>query len=393
MEPARGPKILVCAHDPADMEDVRRCLVDSGHAVHSHAPGPLDPVDLTDFQAIVVDAGALPEHTLQFCRRVRALLGECFVPVLSLTSDAAPGARVAVFEAGADAWLSRPLDPPVFLAQVRALIRIKDQHDRLLNKTAELQHTTRRLQQAHQRVNHELELARRIQQSFLPQTLPEMPRVTFAVHYQPCGRVGGDFYDVFRLDEHHIGFYVADAMGHGVPAGLLTMFLKKGVRAKEIFQKQYRLVPPPEVLQRLNRDLIEQELAENSFITMVYALFNARDGTLHFSRAGHPYPVYVPRDREPELWKVPGSLLGVFETQFSDQVCHLRPGDKALFYTDGMEEMSFEGRPAGTESFLACVNRHRAKPVAELVRTLAQDLLHQGPQPDDFTLLGLEMKE
>ena len=163
-------------------------------------------------------------------------------------------------------------------------------------KTAEVNRINKRLQQAYKQIDQELELAHRIQSSFLPQTLPEAPGSRFAVHYQLCGRVGGDFYDVFRLDENHVGFYVADAMGHGVPASLLTIFVKKGVRPKEVFGKQYRLVPPGEVLGRLNKELIDQQLSDTPFITMAYGLFNHRDGVLRFARAGHPYPLLVPRE-------------------------------------------------------------------------------------------------
>src|SRR5437762_898331 len=106
----------------------------------------------------------------------------------------------------------------------------------------------------------------------------EVGPVRFAVSYRPCGQVGGDFYDVFRLDEHHVGFYVADAMGHGVPASLLTIFLKKAVQPKEVTGSRYRLVPPGEVLGRLNRELIDQQLAQMPFITMVYGLLNCSDG-------------------------------------------------------------------------------------------------------------------
>jgi sigma-B regulation protein RsbU (phosphoserine phosphatase) len=279
------------------------------------------------------------------------------------------------------------------LAQIQALLRMKERHDRLANKTAEMVHTTKRLQQAHHRLNLELEMARRIQMSFLPQSMPEVPRATFAVHYQPCGRVGGDFYDIFRLDEQHTGFYVADAMGHGIPASLLTMFLKKGVRAKEIFHNEYRLVPPEEVLQRLNRDLIDQGLAANSFITMVYGLLNSQEGTLQFSRAGHPHPIFLPKNKDPQLWKIPGSLLGVFDTKYSHQVCRLQPGDKVLFYTDGTEAFTYDGHPPGTDSFLACIAKHRDRPIAEMVQCLAEDFSHNVQQPDDFTLLGLEMRE
>src|SRR5262249_16024820 len=151
-------------------------------------------------------------------------------------------------------------------------------HDALAAQAAEAHRVSQQLQAAYKQLDRELELAQRIHQSFLPQRLPEIPQVRFAVHYQPSGQVGGDFYGVFRLDERHLGFYVADAMGHGVAASLLTIFVKKGVRAKEIFGKQYRLVPPNEVLQRLNHDMLEHAISENPFITMVYALLDFHAG-------------------------------------------------------------------------------------------------------------------
>jgi serine phosphatase RsbU (regulator of sigma subunit) len=273
------------------------------------------------------------------------------------------------------------------------LLRIKETHDRLTDKTAEVNRINKRLQQAYQQLDQELELAQRIQASFLPQSLPQVSHVRFAVHYVLCGRVGGDFYDVFRLDEKHVGFYVADAMGHGVPASLLTIFVKKGVKPKDVFGDRYRLVPPDEVLCRLNRDLIEQQLSEHPFITMVYGLFNHQDGTLTFARAGHPYPLYVPRQGEPEFWKVEGLLLGVVDAQFPGREQRLEPGDKLLFYSDGVDTAAFEGCAEGTESLLACARRHRELPAAEFVARLARDLFGAASQPDDLTLLALERCE
>src|ERR1700676_2540493 len=108
-------------------------------------------------------------------------------------------------------------------------------------------------------------------------------------------------------------------MGHGVPASLLTICLKKGVNAKEISGQQYRLVPPNEVLQRLNHDLIDQGLSDNPFVTMVYGLYNCQERTLTFARAGHPHPLPLRDEEAPHVWQVLGSLLGVFETEFPVQ--------------------------------------------------------------------------
>jgi sigma-B regulation protein RsbU (phosphoserine phosphatase) len=124
---------------------------------------------------------------------------------------------------------------------------------------------------------------------------------------------------------------------------------------------------------------------------MVYALYNFRDGTLHFARAGHPYPLHVPAEGEPEFWQVQGSLLGVFDTSFPVQTRRVQPGDKVLFYSDGIDSAVLEGSAPGNDSLLACAGRHRALPVQEFIAALAQDMFSKDAQIDDLTLLGLEI--
>jgi phosphoserine phosphatase RsbU/P len=387
---AEAPHILVYADSPSGVDDLERLLTRSGHAVSGHLLRDGQPSAGTA-RLVLVDGGPRGEQALQLCRRLRTGMGEDFVPILFLAGGAGPGGRHLGLESGADACLARPFTPSEVLAQVEALLRIKERHDRLAEKSAEVHRINKRLQAAYQQIDQEMELARRIQLSFLPQSLPDLPTARFAVHYLLCGRVGGDFYDVVRLDESHVGFYVADAMGHGVPASLLTIFIKKGIRAKEIFGQQYRLVPPDEVLAQLNRELVEQELSEQPFITMVYVLFNFRDGTLRFSRAGHPHPIYLPRDGAPRFWELHGSLLGVFDTRFLAETHRLRPGDKVLLYSDGTDAAVFDGKPPGAASLLACAVRHRALPIQELIARLKRDLFADSTPQDDLTLLGLEM--
>jgi sigma-B regulation protein RsbU (phosphoserine phosphatase) len=390
--------VLVYSGDP-ERADVRAVLNQAGYEVDacglenaghdanpSHGSSNGNSVGL-----FVVDGVRQPEQALRVCHRLRDGQEEQFVPILFVAADAGLRNRIASLECGADAYVTRPFDPTELVAQVQALLRIKERHDQIATRAAEAGRVNMRLKAAYQQIDLELGLARRIQESFLPQNLPELPGVRFAVTYRPCGQVGGDFYDVFRLDERHVGFYVADAMGHGVPASLLTIFVKKGVRAKEINGKSYRLVPPDEVLHKLNRDLIEQALADMPFITMVYALFDHATGTIRFSRAGHPHPLYLPADGPPQLWQLGGSLLGVFETHYNLQTDRLRPGDKLLLYTDGMDRAVFGDHPAGLSSLLAAAQHFRHAPVSELVERLSQDLFTQTRQGDDLTILGLEM--
>ena len=372
-------------------DEVRSLLAGAGYNVGVR--GIQEPHRRVPASLYVVDAGHQLESALKLCQRLRTDQSDGYTPILLVPNADGASTRLASLESGADTSLARPFEPAELLAQVQALLRIKQRHDQLASQAAEAHGTSKRLQAVNQQMDLELDLARRLQESFLPHSLPHLPRVRFAVKYKPASRVGGDFYDIFRLDENHLAFYVADAMGHGVAASLLTIFVKKGVHAKEITGSTYRLIPPTEVLRKLNRDLIEQQIPDLPFITMVYVLFNYQDGTLHFSRAGHPYPLYLPKEGKPALWQIDGGLLGVFETQYRLQTHHLKPGDKLLLYTDGMDGASFEQQSVGLASLHAAVERFRALPIDELVERLASDLFTQTRQSDDLTVFGMEMVE
>lgn len=390
MATARTTRVLLYAEPSPPGDDLHHLLTQAGYSVTRR---PLDPAqaDARDAHLIVVEGSDGGRRALQMCRHLRARMAESFVPILFVLDDPNPAWRLASMEAGADTYLLRPFAPGELFAQVDAFLRLKELHDRLGEKTAEVRQINQRLQQTYQQIDAELELARRIQRSFLPRTLPDMPPLRFAVHYRPCGRVGGDFYDVFRLDEDHVGFYVADAMGHGMPASLLTIYVKKGVRAKEIFGSQYRLVLPDEVLYRLNQDMLEQALSESPFITMIYGLFNRRTGTLTLARAGHPYPVHVPRGGAVVTWQLPGSLLGVFDTRFPAQSWQLQPGDRLVLYSDGLVPQPPEGETPTFAPVLAAAARHRELPLADYLVRLASDC--EGPEgfKDDVTILAMEI--
>ena len=220
----------------------------------------------------------------------------------------------------------------------------------------------------------------------------------FAVHYLLCGRVGGDFYDVFRLDEHHVGFYVADAMGHGVPASLLTIFVKKGVRAKEIFG----LAVPPGAARRgalpaQPRPDRAGSCPSTPFITMVYGLFNSATGTLP-RRAGHPYPIHARAERSLVGPWFPAVAPAATPAGWGVSSPHPPPP------RGGSPRRT--GRPATPTGLLQPPRKamldvrrgrllprlqHREMPLAEYVSRLASDC--EGPDgfKDDVTVLEMEV--
>src|SRR5262249_43566192 len=124
---------------------------------------------------------------------------------------------------------------------------------------------------------------------------------------------------------------------------------------------------------------------------MVYVVLDCRDGTVRFARAGQPPPLYLPYDGEPRLWQAPGSLLGLFETQFPAQTRQLRPGDKVVLTSNGLgAARTMDVQSGESAALLASASRRRALPLDALLDHLYWEL---GPLAgeEDFTLLGLEM--
>lgn len=188
------------------------------------------------------------------------------------------------------------------------------------------------------RIDEELRLAAKLQRDFMPRTLPALGRIRFHTLYRPAGYVSGDLYDISRLDEHHVGFYMADAVGHGMPAALLTMFMRQALQTKEIADNSYRLLRPSETLSRMNSVMVEQDLSQATFATAVCGVINADTGSMLVSSAGHPRPIVVPRSGDPYELPTEGSLLGIFgEENYSDVQAQLEPGDRLVIYTDGVE--------------------------------------------------------
>jgi serine phosphatase RsbU (regulator of sigma subunit) len=187
------------------------------------------------------------------------------------------------------------------------------------------------------RLDEELRLAARLQQDFLPKTLPQVGLVYFHVLFRPAGYVSGDLYDVVRLDETHVGFFIVDAVGHGMPAALLTMFIKRALICKEIGPAGYRLLPPEETLRRVNEALIEQHLSAATFATALYGVIDTETLILTLSTAGHPAPLLLRGDEMIPI-QVDGSLLGIFEQEtYRSSVIQLERDDRLLVYSDGVE--------------------------------------------------------
>lgn len=245
-------------------------------------------------------------------------------------------------------------------------------------------------------LTEQLRLAGLVQQDFLPAKLPNTDEVQWATIFLPAEWVSGDIYDIVRIDEQHIGFYVADIVGHGMPAALLTIFLKQALVMRETIGNNYHIFSPAEVMKNLNLRMTAQKLSGYQFATCCYCLLNTKTLQLTYSRAGHPYPVLIRHGKEPEQLQTRGSLLGIFEqAEFIQGTVQLQPGDKLLLYSDGAEPFIGRFDDQGRFGFDKNFYNIKDSPVTEMVESLDAVLRNQtiGPnEVDDITVVGLEIR-
>lgn len=245
------------------------------------------------------------------------------------------------------------------------------------------------------RLDEELRLAARLQQDFLPRMLPQLGSVHFHTLFRPAGYVSGDLYDVMRLDERRIGFYIADAVGHGMPAALLTMFIKHALVTKEISGNDYRLLAPSETLARLNAALIDQNLSQAAFATALYGVVDVDTLEVTIARAGHPNPLLL-RDGAIESLNCEGPLLGIFPDEvFADVKVQLSPGDRLVIYTDGVEVAFCDDHALDTQQWREELRNRAGLPTDRLLREFAERLDNESGSlepKDDLTVVVLDIK-
>lgn len=240
-----------------------------------------------------------------------------------------------------------------------------------------------------ERVEREFQLARQIQKTFLPQSIPGVEGWDFDLRWRTAREVGGDFYDVFLTREDRLAFAIADVSDKGMPAALYMTVTRTLIRA----MAQY-FTSPAEVLDRVN-ELLYEESQNGMFVTAIYALLDPRSGKLDYANAGHNLPLLFrgATDRIEKLAKG-GIALGVIEN--AKYTCHtmdISEEDTLLLYTDGVTEAFSSSGEQFTESRLIdALQKNKYGSASELLESL-EDLINifrQGEPPsDDLTMLAI----
>jgi serine phosphatase RsbU (regulator of sigma subunit) len=243
-----------------------------------------------------------------------------------------------------------------------------------------------------QSIEQELRMARSIQQALLPQDLLQLEGWQITPYYQPAREVGGDFYDLFELEDGRVGVVEGDATGKGMPAALVASATCSVLRA---VAQALGSSSPGEVLSRGNETLLAR-IPPNMFVTCFYAVLEPQSGSLRYANAGHDLP-YLWRGGEAEELRARGMPLGLLPgMEYEEKEIEVDAGEGVLFYTDGLVEAHDpKGEMFGFPRLRELVAEHGEE---RLLGDFLLDELYSfvgagWEQEDDITLLTLKRSE
>ena len=239
-----------------------------------------------------------------------------------------------------------------------------------------------------ERLETEVQLARQIQQTFLPESLPEIPGWELAARWKPARQVGGDFYDVFELPDNKLGLFIADVSDKGVPAALFMALTRTLVHAAVI-----ETDTPSDAMKHVN-DLLIPDTKQGMFVTAVYAVLDMNTNELMYVNAGHNPPLLVRSGGSQEYLTRTGVALGAAENmKYEHRTISLEKDDSLLFYTDGLtESYDIDGDFYGEERLENALTENHCSSASELMDVVEKNLIDfvgDMPAADDLTMLAL----
>jgi serine phosphatase RsbU (regulator of sigma subunit) len=242
-----------------------------------------------------------------------------------------------------------------------------------------------------ERFEHELQLAADIQRSILPDELPEVDGFSFGVSILPARHVGGDFYDVFRIDDYRMGLLIGDVADKGVPASLFMARTHALIMAEAS-----KGVSAGEVIELVNRHIMRMN-KQTQFVTIVYGILNLETRELNYARAGHEPPLVLSTDGSVERLPYKRSIpVGSMEDIVIDlQRVALLPGETLVMYTDGMSDCrNLGGEPFGLERIMQTLGvlvDHNAQQVCDTLMEALKNYHEGTKQDDDVALLAIHV--
>lgn len=396
-------KILV-ADDSEDMQLLLRQFVRKwGHEVIIAQNGEeaLQILETSDIQLVISDWAMPKMNGIELCKAVRErFVNKRYIYIILLTARQEQEDLVTGMEAGADDFVRKPFNKDELRVRLRA-------GERTLQMQQTLAEQNKHLEAAQAELRSDLEAAALVQRNLLPN--PDKQPFLDAGYrfdwlYTPAAYLGGDTCNFLRLDATHIGFYIIDVAGHGIPAALKTVMLSQTLSAANgqagllkddiSYAPHCYIRPPAEALYELNNASQEEESAMHYF-TMIYGVIDVKTGRITLSQAGHPAAIVLRSNQTMETIDVGGVPVGMIDGMTYDEYeSTLEVGERLILYTDGIIECeNADGEQFGFLRLQNLLHQYGAKPLRSLIEEVRAALvLWRGHSvfDDDISLFVIE---
>jgi sigma-B regulation protein RsbU (phosphoserine phosphatase) len=391
-------RILLVDDDDSTRRLLDAMLTKMGHAV-VHANDGQEAWKILQHDQInfVLSDWVMPRMDgVELCRRLRASNRTHYTYVVLFTGKDQDDDVVVAMEAGADDFLTKPVQAKELKVRIESGRRVLSLEQSLNTKNRELELVNEALKVSQQRILLDLQAAAAIQRDLLPQAPLDCFPVDLAWAFMPADELAGDMFNFYPLDDDHMGFYLADVSGHGVPAAMMSVHLSKTLSAEPRPDSLVRLSEqekasdnamgrnfllgalnrrgkvlnrrsspayrePKDVAARLNSQF---QTGDHSmlYFTMIYGVLNTRTGQGTLCQAGHPYPLICRRDGSVQRLGEGGLPIGLMlDASFEQVEFQLDRGDRLLIYSDGITEAMNPAKEHFGEDRLAdCLTNYRS---------------------------------
>jgi len=339
----------------------------------------------------------------EFCRAFRQMGRESYTYVILLTSKTEKSEIAHGLDAGADDFVSKPLDPHELRARMRAGKRIIDMQQELVWQNQRVRTTLTEMRGLYDALDRDLQDAKDLQDSLLRETFRQFDTGQIALTLRSSGHVGGDLVGFFPIDGERIGVFSLDVSGHGVTSALLaarmaallgTAAPEQNVAMTQNKGGQWDLLPPHKVAAKLNH-MMFSEIGTDLYFTLALADLNLRSGAVTMVQAGHPHPAILHPDGSVTWQGAGGMPIGLLEDAVFDSFTFtLAPGDRLFMYSDGVTECQGIGTgdlgEDGLESLLRQTADDQGDALLDNLVTALQHFAGRTEFDDDVSLVAFD---